>query len=161
FEFILGVSIAYSVLHLRTGAPALGAVLVLAGAAFTFGLAWDSGSARLAPWGIGAAVIVLGTVWLEPLIRSARLASPLAFLGDASYSIYLSHTFVVPACVLLFRRVGLTDPTAIVLLVSGMVMLAGSLSHVWLEKPMTSFFKRVFVRTAPLRYRNARPAAPE
>jgi len=161
FEFILGVAIAESVLHFRAGSPALGALLVLAGVAFTFGVGWDEGATRLASWGIGAAVIVLGAVWLEPLIRRAPLASPLAFLGDASYSIYLVHTFVVPACVPLLRRLGVTDPTAIVLLVSALVMLTGALSYRWLEKPMTSFFKRVFFRTAPLRYRNATPTASE
>jgi len=161
FEFILGVAIAQSVLRFRAAAPALGALLVLAGVAFTFGIAWDDGAARLAPWGIGAAAIVLGTVWLEPLIRKAPLAAPLAFLGDASYSIYLGHTFVVPACVQLLQRFGVVDPIAIMLLVSAMVMLTGALSYLWLEKPMTSFFKRLLFRTAPLGYRNARPAAPE
>lgn len=161
FEFILGVAIAHSMMRWRAGPPWLGAVLVLAGVAFTFGIAWDYSAARLVPWGVGAAVIVLGTVWLEPLIRKAPLASPLSFLGDASYSIYLSHTFVVPASVLLFLRLGLTDPIAILLLASALVMLAGSLSYIWLEKPMTSFFKRLFFRTAPLRYGNATPTASE
>lgn len=161
FEFILGVAIAHSMMRWRAGPPWLGAVLVLVGVAFTFGIAWDYSAARLVPWGVGAAVIVLGTVWLEPLIRKAPLASPLSFLGDASYSIYLSHTFVVPASVLLFVRVGLTDPIAILLLASALVMLAGSLSHVWLENPMTAFFKRIFFRAAPLRYRTVTPAAPE
>ncbi len=50
--------------------------------------------------GCGAALIVLGAVWLERWTLRAPLASRLSFLGDVSYSIYLSHTFVVPAGVI-------------------------------------------------------------
>jgi hypothetical protein len=72
----------------------------------------------------------------------APLASRLSFLGDASYSIYLSHTFVVPAGVQALKRLGVQDSLAIVLAVSLAVVVAGCLSYVWLERPMTTFFKR-------------------
>lgn len=160
FEFILGIGIAQALLRYRPPPAAVGGLL-LAGALFTFALGWDNNSARLMPWGIGAAVIVLGTVWLEPLVARAPLAPQLSFLGDASYSIYLSHTFVVPAGVLLLRRLGLLDGTAILLIVGLMVIIAGSLSHLWLERPMTSFFKRFFFRAPALKYQHAANTAPE
>lgn len=159
FEFILGVAIAQTLMRFGRGPAVVGAVLVVAGTAFMFGVGWDDTTARLQHLGVGAAAIVLGTVWLEPLVQRAPLAPQLSFLGDASYSIYLSHTFVVPAGVMLLLRFGLHDPLAIALAVGLMVVVAGALSHVWLEKPMTSFFKRLFFKPAPLEYRHATNAA--
>jgi peptidoglycan/LPS O-acetylase OafA/YrhL len=80
---------------------------------------------------------------MEPWTLRAPLASRLSFLGDASYSIYLSHTFVVPAGVMALKRLGVQDSLAIVLAVSLAVVMVGCLSYVWLERPMTAFFKRV------------------
>ncbi len=155
FEFILGVAIAWSLTRFGSPQAWLGVAVALAGVVFTFGMGWNSGSDRLLPWGLGAAAIVLGTVWLEPLVARAPGARTLSFLGDASYSIYLSHTFVVPAGVMVLARLGLQDPLTIALVVSLMVMAAGSLSHVWVEKPMTSFFKRFFFREPPRTYPHA------
>jgi peptidoglycan/LPS O-acetylase OafA/YrhL len=159
FEFILGVAIAQALMRFGAGPASIGAVLVVAGTVFTFGFGWDDTASRLVHLGLGAAAIVLGTVWLEPMVVRAPLARQLAFLGDASYSIYLSHTFVVPAGVLLLQRLGLHDPLTIALLVGVMVIVAGALSHIWLEKPMTSFFKRLFFKPAPLEYKHATNAA--
>lgn len=155
FEFILGVVIATALTRYGSPRAALGLVLIAAGALFTFAVTWDDRGDRFMPWGVGAAMMVLGTVWAESLIARAPGARQLSFLGDASYSIYLSHTFVVPAGVLLLRRMGLHDPLAVFMLVSLMVIAAGSLSHIWLEKPMTAFFKRLFFRESPLRYPHA------
>lgn len=156
FEFILGVCIAHALMRWGSRRPALGLLLLIAGALFMFGFGWRSDGERLFPWGIAAAVIVLGTVWLEPWAARAPGARQLSFLGDASYSIYLSHPFVVPAGVLLLRALGVHDGTAMLLIVGAMVALAGALSHVWLEQPMISFFRRFLFRSAPLKYPNAR-----
>ncbi len=151
FEFILGVCIAYALTRYGTPGALPGALLLLAGTLFMFALGWRSDGERLFPWGAGAAAVVLGTVWLEPWVVRAPLARPLSFLGDASYSIYLSHTFVVPAGVLVLRRLGVHDGTAIMLIVGALVAASGAASHVWLEKPMISFFRRLLFRTAPLK----------
>lgn len=142
FEFILGVCIAHAFLHFRHASPLAGFVIMAAGAVFMFAPDWGHSADRFANWGVGAALVVLGAVWLEPSLR-APLAPRLSFLGDASYSIYLSHTFVVPAGVQALKRLGLQDSLAIVLAVSLAVVAAGCLSYVWLERPMTTFFKRV------------------
>jgi exopolysaccharide production protein ExoZ len=156
FEFVLGVGVAQVLMRYGTPHAAVGVLLALAGFVFMFGFDWRTDGERLAPWGVGAAAVVLGTVWLESWIARAPGAKQLSFLGDASYSIYLSHPFVVPAGVLLLKRLGLHDTLAIALLVGALVILAGSLSHAWLEKPMISFFKRWLFRPAPLPYPHAR-----
>jgi exopolysaccharide production protein ExoZ len=143
FEFIIGVAFAQVLMRWGTAPAGVGALVLAAGIVFTFGLGWDPASDRIFPWGLGAAAIVLGTLWLEPVIEGQRWAKPLAFLGDASYSIYLSHTFVVPGCVMLLRKLGMTDTLAVFLLTSLAVMAAGSASYLWLEKPLIAVFKRL------------------
>jgi peptidoglycan/LPS O-acetylase OafA/YrhL len=147
FEFIIGVAFAMALLRWGTGPVGAGALLLAAGSIFTFGMGWDSASDRLYPWGLGAAAIVLGTIWLERAIEGRRWAKPLAFLGDASYSIYLSHTFVVPACVVALKKIGVNDTLAVFLLTSLAVMAAGSVSYLWLEKPLIAVGKRLLFRT--------------
>ena len=143
FEFILGVCIAHAFLHFRRPGPLAGLVMMAAGAVYMFAPDWGHSADRFATWGVGAALIVLGAVWMEPWTVRAPLTSRLSFLGDASYSIYLSHTFVVPAGVQALKRLGVQDSLAIALAVGLAVVVAGCLSYVWLEKPMTAFFKRL------------------
>lgn len=143
FEFLIGVAFAMMYLRWGGGPVGAGALVLAAGAIFTFGMGWDPASDRLFPWGVGAAAIVLGTIWLEPAIEHKRWAKPLAFLGDASYSIYLSHTFVVPATVVLLKKLGMTDTLAVFLIAALAVMAAGSVSYLWLEKPLIAAGKRL------------------
>lgn len=143
FEFVIGVAFAQMVLRWGAGSAGAGALLLAAGAIFTFGLGWDPASDRLFPWGVGAAAIVLGTIWLEPAIEPKRWAKPLALLGDASYSIYLSHTVVVPACVMVLRKIGVANTSAIFILTCLAVTAAGLVSYLWLEKPLISVFRRL------------------
>jgi len=152
FEFILGVCIAHAYLHFRRPGPIAGLAAIAAGALYMFAPDWGHSADRFATWGCGAALIVLGAVWLEPWTVRAPLASRLSFLGDASYSIYLSHTFVVPAGVQALKRLGVQDSLAVALAVGLAVVVAGCLSYVWLERPMTAFFKRALFGTPKLSY---------
>lgn len=152
FEFLLGVAIAHLLARMPAAPVPVAALLVLGGVLFMFGPAWGAQADRFLTWGLGAAAIVLGVAWLEPLIARAPLVHPLSFLGDASYSIYLSHTFVVPAGVLVLHRLGVQDGFAIALAVALAVVAAGCLSHIWIEKPLISFFKRLLFRPAPAHY---------
>ncbi|MEO8387068.1 acyltransferase [Polaromonas sp.] len=147
FEFILGVCIAYAFLNFRRPSPGVGLIVAAIGVAFMFVPDWGHSMDRFTTWGCGAALIVLGSVWLEPWTLRAPLSSRLSFLGDASYSIYLSHTFVVPAGVLALKKLGVQDNLLIVLAVGLAVVVAGCISYVWLERPMTTFFKRALSRT--------------
>ena len=154
FEFILGACIAHLFLHYRTMAPPVGLLAVMAGMVFMFGIDWGIGTDRLITWGGGAAVAVLGAVWLEPWTARVQATARLSFLGDASYSIYLSHTFVVPAVVLILKRLGVLDSLVIVLTVALAVIVSGCLSYVWLERPMTTHLKRVLFKKRELSHQS-------
>lgn len=155
FEFILGMCIAHAVQHYRTAPPAMGALAIMAGLLLMFGVSWGAPTDRLFTWGGASALLVLGAIWLEPWTARTRVAAPLSFLGDASYSIYLSHTFVVPAAVLALRRFGVQDSFLIVPAVGLAVIATGCMSYVWLERPMTSFLKRTLSGTPKLSYQNS------
>lgn len=150
FEFILGMGIAYLYLNDTTLPPPAGLLTAVAGVVFMFGMNWNASTDRFVTWGLGAALLVIGAVWLEPWTRRLRMASRLAFLGDASYSIYLSHTFVVPAAVLLMKQLGVQNSLIIIPVVSLAVVATGCLSYAWLERPMTGFLKRTLFRPSKL-----------
>ncbi|WGR92798.1 acyltransferase [Bradyrhizobium sp. ISRA443] len=78
--------------RLRWGYVALAAGLLLFAAS-----AWLAiDSPRVAVWGTPAFLVVAGVVIIEKN-RSVRLVPVLALLGDASYSIYLTHTLTISA----------------------------------------------------------------
>jgi peptidoglycan/LPS O-acetylase OafA/YrhL len=152
FEFIVGMLVAYICLNLPRIGPPAGLLAVAAGVAFIVGMGWGFLADRLSTWGVGAALLVLGTVWLEPWTARLRMAPRLAFLGDASYSIYLSHTFVVPAGVMALRELGMQNTLGIVALVVVAVVALGCPLHVWLERPLTSLCKRALFKTPRLSF---------
>ena len=116
-EFVFGMLIAD--IHLRYGdkisefirkfslwiiAPA--SILLIAGA---FGLLiledfrlFPQGTAHLRPftWGIPSALIVVIMLYMLPPLMEGRWArrafKPIVMMGDASYSVYLYHIFVIP-----------------------------------------------------------------
>lgn len=142
FEFIFGMCIAHVFLNYKTPPPLAGLVIAVIGLVLMFGINWGESTDRLSTWGAGAALMVLGAVWLEPWTNRIPVASRLSFLGDSSYSLYLSHTFVVPATVLGLKYLGLQNSLVIIPLVCIAAIVSGCLSYVWLERPMTGFLKR-------------------
>ena len=152
FEFILGMGIAHLFLKGRRLSPAAGLMAIVAGLVIMFGIDWGESADRLSTWGAGAALMVLGAVWLEPWTARMPMASRLSFLGDASYSIYLSHTFTVPAAVLVFMRLGIQDERLIIPATALVVVISGCLAYLWLERPMTRFLKRTLFRAPHLSF---------
>jgi len=62
----------------------------------------------------------------------------------------------VPACVVALKKIGVTDTLAVFAIASLAVMAAGSLSYLWLEKPLIAAGKRLlFRRAAPAPYPHA------
>ncbi len=108
-EFVAGMLLARMALagHRvgRIAAVGLG-VAALAGLVATDALpAAEVEHARLLLWGVPGAALLLAAISLEPWVAAGSWRLP-RLLGDASYSLYLSHTFVVPAFGVLIARVG-------------------------------------------------------
>jgi exopolysaccharide production protein ExoZ len=103
---------------------------------------------RVIEWGMPATAIVAGSVLSNELPSLGRLERAFAFLGDASYSIYLVH----PIAFLALRRVLLTwtDPSvapwlyALVFLVGP--IFAAIFVYILFERPVTQWLQRTLVR---------------
>lgn len=149
FEFVLGIVVAQIYMRYRQVPPEAGLALIAAGAVVMFLVDWGVDADRFSTWGIGAALMVMGAVWLEPWVAHAKNAPRLSFLGDASYSIYLSHTFIVPGAVLVLKTVGVQDPLLVMLAVCLLVVVAGCYSYVWIERPLTRLFKWMVIGPSP------------
>lgn len=129
-EFLMGVCIG--VLH-RRGAITHGGWLVLAGIAMALVFMGHNGlgTPRMVHFGLPASLIFAGMLSMENKVQ--RIAW-LALVGDASYSIYLSHAFTVD---LLQRFVPLRDaPAAMVLGVVMLSLIAGIVVYRVAEQPM-------------------------
>lgn len=91
---------------------------------------------------IGVALIALA----ERGGKTSLLQRPLCMrLGDASYAVYLLHTMVQVATLMLARKLGVTDwPTLIAMAAAGsLLLIALSIaSFLWIETPARRFFSR-------------------
>lgn len=93
-EFIAGMTIGWLVERVRLPSPRFGVIFLTVGTGLLIGIQLAMpGLARTLAFGAPCALILVGGVMMEPWFRqSSRIATPLATLGDASYSLYLSHT---------------------------------------------------------------------
>lgn len=152
-EFIAG---CYCALAWKAMSRPLASVLFavgVAGFAVSFAIGERVGLDTVVQWrtlyfGIPAFFVLLGAVSLE---RYARVAAPrlLCALGDASYSLYLSHVLVISAVARFYARfalpaLGLWVGTALCFAIA---IAAGYLSYRVIERPLNELFKRVLLRS--------------
>lgn len=101
-------------------------------------------SVWIIPVSCGFALLMLGLALVEKA-RPFRLWAPVLLLGDASYSVYLVHSAVIAAVVLIVSRVAVLSAVYTPLIYVGTLLLAiaaGIVTHMLLERPVMSFLKR-------------------
>ncbi len=91
--------------------------------------------------GVPAALIVAGTMGMEPWFQRAPGAAWLNRGGDISYAIYLGHTFVVPLLVAALVRAGWPSVALAVLLSLLVVPVVANVIYRWVELPCTRALK--------------------
>ncbi len=101
---------------------------------------------RVAIWGGGGTVALLGCVlaerWLDRLLPRA-----LIWIGEASYSLYLVHGFILPIAGLLIAKshlVGAVQKTALVCLCMVASTVAALLVYQLIEMPVTMWLREEF-----------------
>lgn len=169
FEFVTGMGIYW--LASRGLVSRLAALPI--GAAFLAAI-WLVGSGTAAPlaglvehrwvrpiaWGAPMALLVYLGVAMREVPGMAGRA--LARLGDASYSLYLCHFFVVAALLRVWAAMGFAPSAAFgTLVVMPCCIVAGLLSHHFIEKPIADFFRRSRRAVPPPARPAADPAGPE
>lgn len=148
FEFLFGIGLAM----LRARGTRLprggGAALIAVG----FGLMWLMEQQGIAGnyWNLRAfwmgipALLICGGVVLAPdgAAEPGWLRRQLVLLGDASYSIYLSHPFALNAVALAWRKIAAPNPWLYVWVAIAISIVVGVAVHLLLEKPMTAYLNR-------------------
>jgi exopolysaccharide production protein ExoZ len=93
----------------------------------------------------GAALIVAAAAFAPP-------ASPrMSWLGDISFSVYLTHGIVLSAFGQIWRRIGLSDIPApvFILVATALCVVAGAVAYRWVERPLTRIAKLLLSRREP------------
>jgi exopolysaccharide production protein ExoZ len=144
-EFFAGMLIAYA-LRAKPLSHTKGLILLIFGVFLLFASIDDAVTElslnRIIISGIPAFFIVLGAVYSKQI--NSRL---LTYLGDASYSIYLVQVLTIPAFYKLTKALSLdinSDLLSIFCLITSVV--TGVLMYSLLEKPMTVFLQKRFVK---------------
>lgn len=162
-EFIMGCGVALYVDRCsRTVAIislALGVGGCVAGtfALMALGVPFPLGWGRVLIYGTAAALVVAGIVGLERR-GGCWIPRPIVGLGDASYSLYLSHVPVIAVAGLLLRRLLVSpSPAMHVVALAGtfaMAVAGGVVSFRLIERPLLHL-----LRNQPIRFVPPRPAA--
>ena len=160
-EFLFGLGLG--MMAERGVAVGVGGTLaaVLLGAALAVALGPASGrSGSVPPWLAGGlpATLVVGGCVLGPRWRATPTLWLPLLVGDASYSLYLSHPFAVR----LLRGAWPALPSAsapwlYLVVASAAAILAGLALHRWVERPMTDRLQRWIAAGRP----EERPILPE
>ena len=148
-EFLMGVAAALLAprmtrragwMALGLGAFGLGFGLWLGNGAISEAPAILSGQAsalRVLVWGAPSALLTLGIVALEPATRPSPVRRALAWMGDASYALYLVHPLVISLMgLLLLSAPWATSGDLIVVGAFLTSLAAGAATHLWLEQPL-------------------------
>lgn len=149
-EFIFGCLAAYLV---TTNNIKYGKHLMLAGGAWILVSSINNyvyGDFYVHPvvaYGIPSTLIVLGAAAYDR-IKPSNPPEFLMYIGDASYSIYLTHFVIITAMLIGFLKLGILDfigyQVAMALIILVTVVL-GCLVYKYIEKPMLNYCRRKFV----------------
>lgn len=97
---------------------------------------------RVFAWGLPAMLIVAAFLSIDRTRNNFQLQ--MAFLGDSSYALYLTHIFVMIGYGLLLKRtvLGLAPQIAIVLLIILLAVGVGIFTHSTVERPLIRMSRR-------------------
>lgn len=159
-EFVLGCCIA--LLYARFGGrPALGTALIVTGGLalgmtifFGYGRADDFGLIlngqeswyRVARWGLASAALTAGFVFRPGEIRSA-FGRLWVYLGDASYSIYLTSVISLFLLDRGYRFIAAFPADMNIFLALSLVALVGSATYSFVERPITQYISKRYQQT--------------
>jgi exopolysaccharide production protein ExoZ len=146
-EFVLGMGIAHLYINAMVGRRASTIAFCLAAVGFVVALVivGDDGipnrTWRFVSWGVPSALLVYAMLAIEDVRGLAGKAG--LFLGNASYSLYLTHSFVIVIAAKLRHITGLPD---LVLASAALVISIGvaAATYVGLERPITNFLNEAW-----------------
>ena len=149
-EFMLGVAVAQTTLGMAVPRPLLlawtGATAFLAaGLAENAGLMATAGDLSEALFGTASAAMIAGLATAERQGR-LRIGPAGAFLGDASYALYLIHTVIIGLAARVLALLGLVKvlpAAAVFAVVVAAAVAAGAGLHVLVERRLLRWLGRL------------------
>jgi exopolysaccharide production protein ExoZ len=153
-EFAMGVCLGAAVTAQRRAPVPIAAAAVIGGFGLFIAAALTASPLdRVLTWGIPAALVVSGCVFLERETGPWLAPLPL-LLGDASYSVYLVHMGTALAAFEAWRKVdALHNPAGIAatMIVTALASVgAGVLVYWFVERPIIEHFKVPMPQSRPL-----------
>jgi peptidoglycan/LPS O-acetylase OafA/YrhL len=158
FEFLMGIAIAWARLRGVAWPPAAAIAALLAGVvlmvlAMRSGLADHAWLARPLWMGVPAALFCAAAA----LVREQAAPGPglraLAFGGDASFALYLSHPFTLAVVAALWRFTGIAQPTVYIVVAAAASIATAAALYAGLERPLmkrlNGWARGAFARPAP------------
>jgi exopolysaccharide production protein ExoZ len=146
-EFVFGMALAWLFLEGRALPPLAALLAILVGVLALIAVAAGVGTLpRELEFGLPALMIVAGALGL-PLAGGQRVLRPLKWVGDASYSLYLSHPLAISALAMIWRRLGggFALPAAAMLFVMAAALgclAVAAVVYRLVERPLIAFFRR-------------------
>lgn len=144
FEFILGMGVGVLVQRRWFLAPLFAVVAAVSAAALLLYADLHHAPLRPLTFGLPAAVIIYCICSLEAKNRTLNMPL-LRLLGDASYSIYLTHVFSLAALRIIFLHVSAdAGPSALLFLLAALILSAvvGIVTYRLYEKPAMQLLER-------------------
>ncbi len=95
-------------------------------------------------YGIPSMLILIGSAALD-LSRDIKVPSPLIYIGNASYSIYLVHATAINILTLIIAKIHLEQAfqsSISQLVILAIAFLAGCIFHSYIEQPLLVIFKK-------------------
>lgn len=151
FEFLAGCLLAnLSRRRVEISSPLVSALMILAACGFLYvALNREIATPRLLVYGMPAIAVVAAVV-LAKRVGVPAAAQPLAWSGDISYSLYLSHFFTMAIFQRLVVKLDLAatmPPSLIALLFFAMAVGVAAVSYSLIEQPSRRYLtQRVFYR---------------
>jgi exopolysaccharide production protein ExoZ len=147
-EFLAGMFVAKYAETLRQLHWPIAVLALIAGMLGDLLIDADGATSRVLLWGGASAIAVAGAVSLESRIR-AHIGRRLLLLGDASYALYLVHTFVVPALTIIAIKRGGIGPWSLIALTILCSVAASVAVFRYVESPIGTHLKTWINRLAP------------
>lgn len=141
-EFVAGIGLAKAWLRGFRIGPAMAALLG-GGALLLFAAASPLGLGEMGrpiATGIPATLLAAAFLFAAPWTTPGRLAVAAAIAGDASYALYLSHTFTINAVLLLLGDQ--VAGAAVLAIATASAILAGLVVHLLVERPVLAALRR-------------------
>lgn len=151
-EFAFGMLIARAVLHGRFVPLKWTLPLIVLGFAVIATGPHTQHLPRITYWGLASLTIVAAATSRESLLGKVRIPGFLLMLGDASYSLYLSHQPVIWMVRGVISRRGWHGPRIDALFVFSslaMCFITGLILYYAVERPIMLWFKRSRKRVLP------------